>query len=92
MKLNLAHLRQPSVSGASVDFAVFDARSASGSDADNLEVLSRLTARARASGLKIDQAALAYTESGRPKFYGTKTLVEFLSHNGVPVWTHQIDD
>lgn len=91
MKVNLAHLREPSRSGGWINFAVFDARSASGSQSDNARILAQLTSRARASNLRIDQSALAYVSGGRVEFYGSPPLVEFLSKNGVPGWTHTID-
>ena len=43
------------------------------------------------AGYKIDQSALAFVEDGRLRFYGTENLVEFLSKNGLPQWTHWID-
>ena len=91
MKINLAHIRERSTSGGWIDFAVFEAKSTSGSDSDNDTLLTRLTATARASGLKIDQSALAYSQNGRIQFYGTKNLVDYLSNSGLPQWTHEID-
>ena len=91
MKINMAHLRERSTSGGWINFAVFDARSTSGSDNDNAALLSDLTAKARASGLKVDQSALAYSQHGRVRFYGTTNLVKYLSNSGVPQWTHEID-
>ena len=91
MKINVAHLREQSTSGGWIDFAVFDARSSSGSDSDNSVLLHQLTAKARIAGLKIDQSALAYSYSGSIRFYGSKNLVDYLSRSGVPCWTHTID-
>lgn len=91
MRINLAHIRERSTSGGWIDFAVFDARSSSGTDSDNAALLAQLTAKARASGLTVDQSALAYDEAGRIRFYGTKHLVDYLSRSGLPQWTHQID-
>ena len=91
MKFNFAHVRERSTSGGLIDFAVFDARSTSGSDADNAQVLADLTARARLAGRKIDQSALAFTQNGRLMFYGTKTLVDYLSKRGLPQWTYSLD-
>ena len=88
MKINLAHLREKSTSGGWIDFAVFDAKS---TNSDNDGLLYQLTQAARTSGLKIDQAALAFNSGGRTNFYGDKTLVSYLSNNGVPNWTHEID-
>ncbi len=88
MKIQFAHIRAQSTSGGYIDFAVFDAKSAAGNDA---VLLSQLTARARASGLKIDQSALAYRQSGRIQFYGSKHLVDHLARSGLPHWTHEID-
>ena len=92
MRINFAHIRHPGASGGYIDFAVFEARSASGTQSANAAVLARLTAKARASGLKVDQSALAFVESGRIRFYGSPPLVDFLSKSGVPRWTHHIDD
>jgi hypothetical protein len=64
-----------------VDFAVFNALSTTG---DNAGLLDELTFRVRNTGCKVDQSALAFKEGGRIKFYGTPTLVDFLSKNGVP--------
>lgn len=91
MKINLAHLRERSTTGGWIDFAVFDAKSNSGSDADNQTLLSQLTVAARQSGLKVDQSALAYRAAGQVRFFGDKHLVQHLSKQGVPTWTHSID-
>jgi len=91
MRINFAHLRERSTSGGWIDFAVFDARSSSGLDPDNADVLARLTAQARSAGHKIDQSALAYEERGQIRFYGDQNLVAYLSQNGLPQWTHWID-
>lgn len=91
MQIDLAHLRERSTSGHPIDFAVFAARSNSGTQADNDRLLAQLTGKARAAGLKIDQAALAFSENGRTKFYGSKNLVGYLAERGVPRWTHKID-
>jgi hypothetical protein len=88
MRISLAHLRERSAAGGWIDFAVFGAKSTTGS---NAELLESLTLRARQSGLKVDQAALAFMEGGRVQFYGSRPLVDFLSRNGVPAWTHEID-
>jgi len=91
MKIDLAHLREKSTSGGWIDFAVFDAKSTTGTNSDNADLLAQLTANARASGLKVDQSALAFKQTGKIKFYGDKNLVDYLSRNGIPRWTHKID-
>ncbi|MGV6475200.1 hypothetical protein [Azotobacter vinelandii] len=91
MKINLAHLRERATSGGWINFAVFDARSSSGTDSANADLLAQLTAKARASGLKVDQSALAFAKNGRINFYGSKNLVSYLSKGWVPRWTHTID-
>lgn len=91
MRINLAHIRERSTSGGWIDFAVFDAKSTSGSDSANDTLLSELTAKARVSGLKVDQSSLAYLQNGRLRFFGAKSLVDYLSHSGLPQWTHKID-
>jgi hypothetical protein len=91
MRINFAHLRERARNGGWINFAVFDARSSSGSPSDNAILLSQLTAQARANSLKIDQSALAYSSGRRVMFYGTPSLVEFLSRSGLPLWTHHMD-
>lgn len=91
MQINVAHLRESSTSGGYIDFAVFDASSNSGSDSDNERLLNQLTITARATGLKIDQAALVYKYCGRVKYFGSKNLVHYLSNTGSPRWTHKIN-
>lgn len=88
MQINFAHLREPSTSGGWVNFAVFEARSTSGGDSANAQALAQLTVKARLAGHQVDQSALAFTENGRVKFYGTKNLVDYLSRSGMPRWTH----
>ena len=91
MKVNVAHLSARARSGGSINFAVFDARSSSGSREDNSRLLAQLTARARASNLRVDQSALVYRAGGRNEYFGTPSLVEYLSTAGVPGWTHTLD-
>lgn len=91
MRVPLAHVRHPAQSGGEINFCVFDARSNSGSDADNAQLLSQLTASARMNNLRVDQSALAFRSGGQLRFFGDRPLVEFLSHNGLPRWTHQLD-
>lgn len=88
MKINMAHLRDKATNGGWIDFAIFDARSNSGTNQDNAELLEQLTFKARNSGLKIDKSALAYMQNRRVVFYGTPDLVEYLSKIGLPKWTH----
>ena len=91
MQINMAHLRERSTTGSWIDFAVFDAKSTSGTNSANQALLEQLTASARFAGLKIDQAALAYRQGSQMRFFGSKHLVDYLSRRGVPRWTHKID-
>lgn len=91
MRINFAHLRERSTNGGPIDFAVFEANSTSGTDSGRADVLHDLTTRVRLQGFKVDQSALAYSESGRLRFYGSPSLVAFLAKRGVPRWTHHID-
>lgn len=88
MKINMAHLKERSTTGGWINFAVFDAKSTTG---QNSALLSQLTQAARAAGLRVDQAALAFQEGGRLRFYGDKNLVSYLANGWIPHWTHQID-
>jgi hypothetical protein len=91
MKINLAHLRERAQSGGWINFAVFDARSNSGSASDNSMLLAQLVAQARRNSLNVEQAALAFRSGGRLQFFGSPSLVDYLSKRGVPAWTHQLD-
>lgn len=91
MQIDLAHRQVPSTTGQPINFAVFGVRSNSGTQADNSHLLGQLRVKARAAGLRVDQAALAYTEHGRTRFFGDKHLVDYLSKRGVPGWTHKLD-
>lgn len=91
MQISFAHLRERAQAGGYIDFAVFDAKSNSGSSDDNDVLLAELTRKAQSQGLKIDQSALAYKSGSRPKFYGDKPLVSYLSGAGVPRWTHTLN-
>jgi hypothetical protein len=92
MQINVAHIRARSTSGGPIDFAVFDARSSSGTTSGNNLLLGQLTANARSAGLKVDQSALAYNHNGRIQFFGSKHLVDYLAQKGgVPRWTHKIN-
>ncbi|MGO4414407.1 hypothetical protein AB4Z27_15740 [Cupriavidus sp. KB_39] len=91
MRVNFAHLRERARSGGWINFAVFDARSSSGSSSDNSQLLAQLTAQARASNLQVDQSALAFTANGRLQFFGSPNLVDYLSRAGLPQWTHSFN-
>ena len=86
MRIQLAHLRDQGI-----NFAVFAADAPSRLSSDRNDVLRNLTSKAEAAGLRVDKAALAFTEHGRLTFYGTPDLVRYLSQRGVPRWTHWID-
>ena len=85
MTIHFAHLREQGI-----DFAVFAADSKDHSRSGREQTLADLVVRTRASGLKIDTAALAYEEHGRTCYFGTPDLVQFLANNGVPGWTHTL--
>jgi len=67
--------------------AVFDAKSTNG---NNSALLAELTQKTRLNGLRIDQSALVFTQNGRTQFFGDKNLVDFLSTNWYPQWTHTL--
>ncbi|VVD91968.1 hypothetical protein PPN31114_01709 [Pandoraea pneumonica] len=91
MKVNFAHIRERAQNGGWINFAVFDARSSSGTRDDNSRLLTQLTAKALNANLRIDQAALAFMSGGRLQFFGSPSLVDFLSRSGLPAWTHTLN-
>lgn len=90
MRINFAHLRERSTSGGDINFAVFEANSTSNSDSARSQALSQLTIRAKASGLRVDQSALAYNDNGQIRFFGDKNLVDYLARGWHPHWTHTL--
>lgn len=90
MQINFAHLRERATTGGDINFVVFEARANTNTDAARTAVLADLTSRALNSGLRVDQSALAFTENGRIKFFGSKGLVNHLSRVGPPRWTHTL--
>lgn len=90
MQVNMAHLRERSTAGGYVDFAVFEARSQSGTNADNATLLQQLIHHAMRAGHKVDKAALAFMQNGQLRYFGTPDLVKYLSQRGLPRWTHKL--
>lgn len=91
MRVNTAHLRERARNGGWINFAVFEAKSSSGTRDDNARLLAQLTARARRANLQVDQSALAFMSGGQVQFFGSPPLVEYLSKSGLPGWTHTIE-
>lgn len=91
MKVNFAHLRDKNTEGGWIDYVVFDAHADSNSNADNGLLLNKLTRKARANGLKVDQSALAYMRDGKVVYFGVDALVKYLVKVGLPGWTHTLE-
>ncbi len=85
MSINVAHVN---IQGHNC--LICDADATSRLDSDRSRLLSQLVARARASGLRVDLAALAFTQHGRITFYGERSLTQFLANRGLPRWTHTL--
>lgn len=83
--VNLAHVR---IQG--VNCAIFDADATSRTSSARSSLLSRLTLAARHAGLRIEKSALAYADSDRLNFFGSRDLVQYLADAGLPDWTHTI--
>lgn len=86
MQINLAHVR---IQG--INCAIFDANARVSTDSERAKVLADLTARARRAGLRVEKAALAFSEAGRLRFYGTRDLVDYLAKGAGVNWTHTLD-
>ncbi|QFP75787.1 hypothetical protein [Deinococcus sp. AJ005] len=85
MQINIAHIN---IQGQSC--LICDAESPNHNDNARSVLLAQLVAAARAKNLRVDKSALAFTEHGRLKFYGSTDLVGFLVNNGLPRWTHAL--
>ncbi len=85
MSIRVAHLR---IQG--IDVAIFAARPNVDTPSECAAALQQLTMRARAAGLKVDKAALAYSYGSGVRYYGTPDLVRYLQNNGVDHWTHTL--
>lgn len=85
MQINVAHIRDQGI-----DFVVFDADARSPTASARDALLQRLVVSARVNGLKVDKAALAFSDGNGVAFWGTPDLVRYLSNIGVPHWTHTL--
>ena len=88
MKIDVAHYN---VQGINV--AVFQADARTDRDTDRAAVLADLTTKARRNGLRVEKAALVYSQHGQLQFYGTNDLVKYLADGGFDTlcWTHTLD-
>ncbi len=86
VKINLAHVR---IQG--INCAIFDANARVGTDSERARVLADLTARARLTGLRVEKSALAFSEAGSLRFYGTRDLVNYLAKQPFVRWTYTLD-
>ncbi len=85
MGIQLAHVR---INGQSC--VIFDADSRSRTAHGRQELLGHLVRIARARRLRVDEAALAFVQGGRLQFFGTPSVIRYLSRAGVPAWTHTL--
>lgn len=88
MQINFAHMRERATNGSWINFAVFETRATVNSESANAQALAQLTAKARRAGYQVDQSALAFTENGNVRYYGSKNLVNYLVNSWMPHWTH----
>jgi hypothetical protein len=86
MRIQLAHLNIQNI-----NVAIFNAKPTINTDANRSLLLSDLTNKARAAGLKVEKSAIAYSEAQRVVYYGTPDLVKYLQSAGVNHWTHWIE-
>ena len=89
MKVNYAVL-QEQVSDRLSNNVVFQAGAPSSLESEQMELLRQLMMHVRRKGLNVHQAALAFEEEGELKFFGSRNLVDHLSENGLPGWTHSL--
>ena len=89
-QVELAHLRERTVNGGYIDFAVFNANAANNTDQGRSRLLSELIMRARSAGLKVDAGALAYEQHGEIRFYGDRNVVDYLVNSGLPNWNQTL--
>ncbi len=82
----MAQIRMAHVRIQGIDVGVFAANARDDTDTGRAEVLVDLTMAARAQGLRIDKAALAYGN----RFYGAPDLVRYLAGGGPFRWTHTL--
>jgi hypothetical protein len=86
MRIQMAQIKDQGI-----NFVVFSADAANGTDSGRRALLGQLVAKARGNRLRVDKAALAYHEAGGTRFFGTPDLVKYLASRGVPQWTHTLD-
>lgn len=91
MTVNLVQHQERSRSGGWINFAVFDARSSSGTRGVNSRLLPRLPAKAKLANLRTDQSALVCASGDRMQFFDDSLLVGYPAKSGLPRWAHTID-
>jgi hypothetical protein len=89
MRINFAHLSAPSTTGRNVSFAIFEAKATN--DALRTTFLNQLTNVARQNDLRVESAALVYSENGQIKYWGDEFAVSFLKSEGIPKMTNYMD-
>lgn len=86
MNVTFSHVRV-----GTTNAAIFDADSRSRTPKDRDALLADLTARVRASGLRVDRAVLAFRKGSRIVYYGDRELVRYLNRNVISIpWNHRL--
>lgn len=89
MRINFAHLSSPSTTGRNVSFAIFEAKANNDSLRDTF--LNQLTNLARQNDLRVESAALVYSENGQMKYWGDEFAVSYLKARGIPAMTNYME-
>ena len=88
MKLNYAILKDPA--SDKLSNVVFQVNSPRGLERQQMELLRQLMMYVSRRGLNVNQAVLAFQEGEELKFFGSRNLVDHLTKNGLPPWTHSL--
>jgi hypothetical protein len=83
MTIRFAHVQ---IQG--INCAIFAADARVHSTGMRSHLLQDLVVAARQNGLRVDKAALAFSQGTRMCFWGARDLVAYLARAGVPRWTH----
>lgn len=92
MRVNLAHFAIRATDGRTYSAAVFDAKANSGRQQDHMALAYELADAARdALDLQIHVCGVVFMQHGRPMSVGDRLVVDYLSKNPMPRWTHSLD-
>lgn len=90
MAVNFSYFRRHTTKRRWRNLAVFVITKAQQLNRTPYQVLSELSALVKSENMLIDDSLLIVLDGGKNCLYGDNSLVDLVSHTGVPRFTHRI--